>query len=656
MPVGSSGGGGPKAGDVRAGGAFVEVSLRDRLSQSLAGVKKKFEAFAKFSSKIGIGLFGAGATGAAAIGKLFGDALDRGNEFQTLAEKFGTTTEKVSALAYAFKTAGVPVEQFGDSLKDFSAKLSQAADGNDDTFSRLGLSARELMNLPLDEQFARIADAIAAVQNPADQSRMAMEIFGGAGEDLLPTLKKGRAGLAEMGVEASRVGEIMSGETAKKAQDASRSIGTAWTSIKSVALAVGEALLDNTDVIKEVAGWVVNIAKTSREWVAENKEVVTTVAMVTAGVAAAGAALIALGVAGGVASAAMAGIATAVVIVKALVAAFAGLLGPVGLVTAGVAALIALWVTQTDSGQAFVSNLGDGLSAMADRAKKAFSGIKAALSSGDLRTAGRIALLGLELEFAKGVAGLMPIWNGFKDFFVDGFHDSVKLIKLLLNDLDEYFSDTFLSIIKGLNDAFGDGIKGILDRLIGVITQLPAAVRKTLGLNSLKEELELFSGAFGSSGFSDELDRQRKMNEEEHRKQRNKIHKDATDEQDARNDARKADQKEADDLVGRLQKELEDIINQAIENAKPSLGKAGIGAIGDGAGNLPPKLPTLDAMRSDVKGGFATPLLARQFGIGDTVAKRQLAAAEKQVKVQEKELPKINAGIKDIGAALTFRQ
>ena len=59
-------------------------------------------------------------------------------------------------------------------------------------------------------------------------------------------------------------------------------------------------------------------------------------------------------------------------------------------------------------------------------------------------------------------------------------------------------------------------------------------------------------------------------------------------------------------------------------------------------------------MTGDIKGGFASPLAAQQFGYGDTVAKRQLAAAEKAVKVQEKELPAIKAGVDGLAAKFQF--
>lgn len=645
MPVGGASGGN-RAGDVRAGGAYVEVSLRDRLSQALANVKKRFESFAKTSAKIGLGAFGAGAGGAAAIGKLFGEAVERGAEFQTLAEKFGTTTETVSKLAYAFEAAGVPVEQFGDSIKGLEKKLSMAADGQDETFRRLGLNARELMRLPLDEQFAAIADAITRVESPADQARIAMELFEESGLKLLPTLKKGRAGLAEMGDEAKKVGAILDSDTAKKSQEVSRAFTRSWSSIKYAALEIGTALLDNTDTIKEIAGAVVNIARTVRGWISENKQLVSIIAAVTIGVAVAGAGLIAMGLA---ASAAAAAISAATTIVGGLAAGFTLLLSPIGLVTAAVVALVAMWATQTDEGTAFVSRLGREIGHVAETVKNMWGGVTAALSQGDLKTAGKIATLGLELAFVRAQGRILENWNDFKGLFVDGFYDAIKLIKLAWNDLDNWFTDAFLDVVKSLNESFGGGIKKMLLGLAATLEQ-----NDPLGIfGDAVNDLKMLGNAFGSSGFGDALDQAKKDNAADHLSEANRIHNEAFDAQAARTKARADDLKEVDGLAERIAKELDDLIGEAKANAKPSLGKAGLDSIA-GAGNLLKQLPSLASLTNAVKGGFATPFLARQFGGGDTVAKRQLAAAEKAAKVQAEELPAINQGVKDIAVGLRF--
>jgi DNA-binding transcriptional MerR regulator len=220
--------------------------------------------------------------------------------------------------------------------------------------------------------------------------------------------------------------------------------------------------------------------------------------------------------------------------------------------------------------------------------------------------------------------------------------DALAFVESLLINLGQ-------SIRKNIGDSFTGVLKEVLGKYLDFLEMTNALGVNSVQIAGVKKILEGLQ--ISPEDAKSKLD----AIEEERKRRRAQIEKDAADAKDKRDKERAAGEGNANDLAKRLQEELEGLIRQAIENAKPQLAKAGLGAIGEGAGNLAPKLPGIDALRSDVKGGFATPLLARQFGIGDTVAKRQLAANEKVAKVAERELPRINAGIKDIAAGLTFK-
>lgn len=53
---------------------------------------------------------------------------------------------------------------------------------------------------------SKIADQFTRIRDPADQTRVAVELFGRAGEQLVPLLKKGGGAIAELTAEADRLG------------------------------------------------------------------------------------------------------------------------------------------------------------------------------------------------------------------------------------------------------------------------------------------------------------------------------------------------------------------------------------------------------------------------------------------------------------------
>jgi hypothetical protein len=112
MAVGatSGGGGGSKSGDVRAGGAFVEVSAKDSLSTALARINTRVQKFASGMKAAGskIALFG--AAGLAPLTALFASGVNRAEGLGRTAQQLGFTTDQLQRLQYAADVAGVSLE------------------------------------------------------------------------------------------------------------------------------------------------------------------------------------------------------------------------------------------------------------------------------------------------------------------------------------------------------------------------------------------------------------------------------------------------------------------------------------------------------------------------------------------------------------------
>lgn len=95
------------------------------------------------------------------------------------------------------------------SIKRWQVTLSQAASGSTDAANALKLlqlNAAQLKSLSLEDQLRVIADQFARIRDPADQTRVAVELFGRSGEQLVPLLKQGGAAIADLTAEAERLG------------------------------------------------------------------------------------------------------------------------------------------------------------------------------------------------------------------------------------------------------------------------------------------------------------------------------------------------------------------------------------------------------------------------------------------------------------------
>lgn len=155
---------------------------------------------------------------AAAVATLTARGIELGDALDDAATGLGLTVDGLASLRYAAKFANVDSEQLDASLAKLARTTSMAAEGNKaaaETFERLGLSGAELRELPLDEQFERVADALAGLTNDTDKARIAQDIFGRSGAKLLPLLNQGSEAIRAQREEARALGLTLD-ETQRK--------------------------------------------------------------------------------------------------------------------------------------------------------------------------------------------------------------------------------------------------------------------------------------------------------------------------------------------------------------------------------------------------------------------------------------------------------
>jgi ribosomal protein L12E/L44/L45/RPP1/RPP2 len=126
MALASAGGGGSKTGDIRAGGAFVEISAKDNLSKSMARIQANVAGFAAGLRKIGTLGVGIGGAALAPLALLFKGGVDRAEEISKMAEALGFSVEQMQRLKYAADVAGVSIDDVLKNPGKFKDLMSEA--------------------------------------------------------------------------------------------------------------------------------------------------------------------------------------------------------------------------------------------------------------------------------------------------------------------------------------------------------------------------------------------------------------------------------------------------------------------------------------------------------------------------------------------------
>jgi hypothetical protein len=190
----------------------LEKIRRDlgRLKDSGSAVEAGFKSLTKAANLFG-GVLSAGALLAFAR-----QSFQASNAITDAAERAGVGVEELSRLKFAAEQNGLEFAALTSALRDYQKNISNAAVGTataQNRLSLLNLEASELQSLSIEDQLGQIADRFKDIVNPADRTRIAVELFGKAGADLVPLLRQGSNGIRELTEEADRLGVTLSAET-----------------------------------------------------------------------------------------------------------------------------------------------------------------------------------------------------------------------------------------------------------------------------------------------------------------------------------------------------------------------------------------------------------------------------------------------------------
>jgi hypothetical protein len=146
----------------------------------------------------------------AAAARNFYNAMEAGGTLVDLSAQTGVAVDKLMVLQLAFEQAGMSAGDVQPVIAKLQKSVAEAATGNADAaakFRTMGLSIQSLQGLSADEQLTAVGDAIGKIENPAQRSAMAMEIFGKSGAKLLSVFSAG--GLEDVQANIGNQAELM---------------------------------------------------------------------------------------------------------------------------------------------------------------------------------------------------------------------------------------------------------------------------------------------------------------------------------------------------------------------------------------------------------------------------------------------------------------
>jgi hypothetical protein len=169
------------------------------------------------------------------------------SQTKILAERVGMSAEAFGKLTYSARLAHVQQDELATSLEQMSKRLGEVAmEGSGpaaDALKRLGLSAGKLARMGNEGAFYKILSVMEQIQNPAQRSAVAMDLFGRSGMGMINMMAQGAEEIKKNGDEAMRLGSALSDIDVAKVEEADRAFiklqeaGEGFTKMLAVQLA-----------------------------------------------------------------------------------------------------------------------------------------------------------------------------------------------------------------------------------------------------------------------------------------------------------------------------------------------------------------------------------------------------------------------------------
>ena len=176
----------------------------------------------KFAKQAGTALVGAFAMNKIIGG--FSTAIEKGDQLQDLANRFGVSAVSIQEIGNAASLSGGSVEDVAGAMNKLSKNAGEAIAGNETmaaSFERIGLSVEDLKTMSPEALFMALSKTLASGTIPqAEQLKLVMDLAGKSVGTLMETMLMGPEAISATGQAMG----VMSAETIASLSEASDQI------------------------------------------------------------------------------------------------------------------------------------------------------------------------------------------------------------------------------------------------------------------------------------------------------------------------------------------------------------------------------------------------------------------------------------------------
>jgi hypothetical protein len=144
-------------------------------------------------------------------------ALDLGGKFSDMAAATGASVSELVLLTQAFQNNGIAADAVAPMIARFQRALGGVNEEGQSTagaLEKLGVNTLALSRMSVAQQFQELSRAFSSIEDPAERTRRAMELFGRSGAQMI-TLFRDPQAFTRAAAEIGSMGEVLEANAAR---------------------------------------------------------------------------------------------------------------------------------------------------------------------------------------------------------------------------------------------------------------------------------------------------------------------------------------------------------------------------------------------------------------------------------------------------------
>lgn len=174
------------------------------------------------------------------------ETVDLADDMGKLSQATGIQVEELSKLTFAAERNQLSQDKLVLGLKFMTLNMLDLAKGSDSAkkaFEAIGITAEDLKDKTPDQALKIIADRFAGAEDGAKKTEAAIKIFNKSGQFMIPLLNQGSKGLNDLGIEAEKLGVVITKDASDAASQFNDNISRMNSAVLGLKISIGNELL-----------------------------------------------------------------------------------------------------------------------------------------------------------------------------------------------------------------------------------------------------------------------------------------------------------------------------------------------------------------------------------------------------------------------------